>query len=61
VDSSELRHELVFISEEVPDVDQLLAGIRQDANTLFDVYVVDRSQSGWEQLQNYLVGRQYSV
>ena len=52
--TTEPRHELIFIGEEIPDVDQLLAGIRQDANTLYDVYVVDRTSSGWTQLQSYL-------
>ena len=52
--ADELRRELIFIGEEVPDVDQLLAGIKQDPNTLYDVYVVDRNTSGWGQLEAYL-------
>ena len=57
--SANMRHELVLIGEEIPDVNGLLAGIQIDENTVYDVYVVDRTASGWDQLQSCLANSEF--
>ncbi|MFO0013051.1 MAG: DUF4347 domain-containing protein, partial [Planctomycetota bacterium] len=57
VNEVEMRHELILVGDDLPDTTMILAGIKHDPNTCYDVYIVDRSNSGWEQLHSYLAER----
>ncbi|MFN6130211.1 MAG: DUF4347 domain-containing protein, partial [Planctomycetota bacterium] len=56
-DENSLRHELILIGDGLANTDMILAGIKHDPTTEYDVYIVDRSSSGWDQLNDYLVER----
>jgi VCBS repeat-containing protein len=56
-DEHSLRHELILVGDGLADTDMILAGIKHDPSTQYDVYLVDRSHSGWEQLNDYLAER----
>ncbi|MDX2494931.1 MAG: DUF4347 domain-containing protein, partial [Desulfuromusa sp.] len=57
VQAEEIRHELVFVNENVADYEQLIADLQGDDSRIFEVVVLDSDRDGVEQVSEILAER----